>query len=375
MQNIKIPRTEIMNDKLISHLKDDKFIDMNKIQRLFPWARFFVIKGKKNIGKTHSMLQAMEQIAKRKKKFLYLRITENEIRLTAKEWTTTASIPFNVKSRKITYIDENNNSYDAGLMAYVKNLQTLRSLQYEDYEAIFFDEFVAFNEKSYGARDSAQLELAKQFIQLIIDVQRKKDDIMVWCFGNNNIAVDLFTKTFRADKDAVINYNKEAKFVILNLKDYFKGIENSLGNALAKYIPDLEEFLADNKSMQDLSRIANYNDTNSTILQFYTALNDNIYAFLYEVEQNTRDNSPRLSGNIIITHVLERNEQIPIIALTDYDYMKWKDAIKWQYKHHYIQCCYWKDMIKSGAMKFTDNRIEQIFTNYLIGYSREKMIN
>lgn len=372
-ENEKIPKIKQGEEKWVAHLKDEKFLNMNTIQLLFPWARVFIIKGRKNIGKTYTMIDAMTKIAQRRKKFLYLRITREEADNTSKEWSSDPNIPFYIKAKRFYYKpDEESDAYDCGQVAYLKNLQSLRSQQFNDYEGIFFDEFVAFRENVYGAKAKDQLELAKNFILLITDVQRSKPDLMVWCFGNNNIPIDLFTQYFRADKDNVINYDEENKLVMLNFKDYFKGFK-TLGSGLAKYSYQLNDFFASNKSMVDVSRLANYDETHNGLLIYYLVLNGQIYPMIRQVME-LEDKSVKVLDQYIITHLNgETNTSLPFIALTDGDYVRHPQAIKWGRIQEVLQFSQWKEMIKRGLIKFTDTNIESEFIKFLQHFDLETL--
>lgn len=294
---------QIINERKIKHLSKKQWFELNDIRELYKGLNFYIIKGRKNIGKTYAILNEMEKIAKEGKKFILMRITEGEVKTLKSEWSNDTSIPFVFKGNRIYYINENEVKVDCGLIAHAKNLQSLRSLQYNDYVSVFFDEYVAFNEKVYGSDDIA---IARQFIQFIMDFQRNKnsESLEIWCFGNNNIPVDIFTKYFKLNINECVQVDLESKCIYVNLKNSYAGVKNSIAKGLAFYDKALDDYLLNNNTMVDVSKLTNYLKENESFIRFGFIYNGLCYLYLQRGNKykEGKEKKIQLVNEYIITH-------------------------------------------------------------------------
>lgn len=354
-----------VNLRVVKKFEGKKYFEIDDLLSTFPDLNFFVIKGKKNIGKTYSIIQKMEEIARRGKKFVLMRITEGEAKTVTKEWNADPNIPFKIKSKRIYYQKSKNEIIDCGQVAWLKNLQSERSQQFNDYEVVFFDEFVPFQESVFGAGVESQILLARNFIRFIIDVQRSKKEIKVFCFGNNESALDIFAKLFRISLDHPIYINKEAGVLYWNLQDYYKGHDKTLGHKLAIFDADLEDYLASNRSFEDISKLANFNLIDKSITLFYFILDKKIYAFseyLHHTQKNTLEQTNTFSISLAPRDLILN---IPIIALTNIDYMFNKQAILWGQEQLKTWANTLRLLIKFEFLKFSDFQIKNEFENFI----------
>lgn len=342
-----------VNIEKIKHLKNKKFFELKDLEAIFPDIDFFIVKGKKNIGKTYTMIERMKEVVAQGKQFLYIRITESEVKTTGKEWTSDPNIPFFVKANRIY---DKETKKDVGQMGYLKNLQRQRSLQYNNYSHIFFDEFVGFDVKVYGGQVDDDVKLVRQFIQLIMDVQRTKRNIKVFCFGNNNIQIDIFTKFFRLNYKDIIQIDKKAKVLFLNLQDYYVGGNDTLASRLSKYDQKINDYLIRNNSLEDLDKIVNYDKTNNGIIHLILLYNNNYYSFIETIEKN------KLNKFYIITDTNKpSNNNIPLVALTKADNLQNKNSIFWPKPQYEVWIQNLANLIKFEKVKFTDTIIESAF--------------
>ncbi|AAG01278.1 P46 [Mycoplasma phage P1] len=348
--------------KKLKFMEKKQYFEISDIESLDPSMRFFIIKGKKNIGKTYALLERMKDLAQKGEKFLFLRISDSEVKFLANEWTNDVNNPFYVKANKI-YVKQTKEHI--GLISHIKNLQKLRSLQYNDYSHIFFDEFVAFDEKSYGSSDSnASLTLVRNFIRLIMDVQRAKEDIKIFCFGNNDIAVDIFSKYFRLSINEPYQVDNEAKITFINLRHYYQGVRSSYAKGLAFYDLVLDQYFSSNKTMEDITKLAVYDSLHNGVIRYNILLNDNYYT-LVELLHKTEDKL-ELTNSFVITNTSKpEDNKRPLIALTKKDYINDSNAVELIDLQKRVLIQQWSNLIKKHKLKFTDKVIEKNFINFL----------
>lgn len=295
-------------------LKFKKWFEINDLLSKFPKGIFFIVKGKKNIGKTHSLKNLMITTAKAKKKFLFLRISEMEAKNLKNEWNADDKFPFSVRANEIFYTTHKE-KYSAGKIAWIKNLQALRSLTFQDYQYIFFDEFVAFSPENYRIDTTI---LAKNFIRLISDVLRNKQEIKIFCFGNNDIQHDFLSIYFNIDQRHPFVCDEQAGVYYFNFKDYYQGANQKMIKGFAKYNPDLVDFFDKNQSFENLDNISFYfNEDEKGTYQHLYAYNGKIFTVcdvFYKI-QNKWILNPDFKKIIYFYHSLKTD--LKIIALDD----------------------------------------------------------
>lgn len=349
---------ELDIDKL-RHLKHKKWFELKDMREAFPNINMFIIKGKKNIGKSYAILKEWEKLAQEKKKFLFLRITEGESKEFSKEISESPSNPFTIKANRIYYNGEN-----CGIISWVKNLQRTRSLQFEGYSTIFFDEYIAFEEKTYGN----DLMLARNIVRLIMDVQRNKPDIEVWFLGNNDIQVDLFTKYFKLNIYSDIQVDYSASVVYVNLRNLYEGVSKSLATGLAYYDKQLDNYLTNNNTMGDISLLSNYLGKDNSFIR-YAIVIDNIY-YLYTQRAHkyieNKVGKVQLINEWVITHTdKEEATKHVLLAFRNSDSVQSPKAIQLtgQQKDSFVELLFLQ--IKFGMLKFTDKVIESNIIRFI----------
>lgn len=346
--------------RIIKKFEYKTYFEIDDLTTTFKDINFFIIKGKKNIGKTYSIIKKMEEIAKKGKKFVLMRITEGEAKTLSKEWNSDNNIPFKIKAKRIYY-----DGKDVGQIAWLKNLQNERSQQFNDYEVIFFDEFVPFSETVFGAGVESQILLARNFVRFAIDVQRSKKDIKIFCFGNNESALDIFAKFFRISLDHPIFINHEVGVLYWNLEHFYKGHSNTIGHKLAIFDADLEEYLASNNTFEDVSKLANFNVIDKSITLFYFILHKKVYKFSEYLHLTNTKHLQKTNTFSISLAPKDLISNTPIIALTNIDYMYNKNAIQWKLEQLKIWASTIRLLIKFEHLKFSDFQIKNEFESFI----------
>lgn len=350
---------ELDIDKL-RDLKHKKWFELNDMRKAFPDIHMFIIKGKKNIGKSYALLQEWENLAKQGKKFLFLRITEGEAKEFSKEISESTTNPFIIKANRIYYNGEN-----CGLVSWVKNLQRTRSLQFEGYSTIFFDEYVAFDEKTYGSND---LMLARNIVRLIMDVQRNKSDLEVWFLGNNDIQVDLFTKYFKLNIYSDIQVDYEASVAYINLRNLYEGVSKSLATGLAFYDKQLDNYLSNNNTMGDISLLSNYLAKDNSFIRYALVIDNTYYLYTQKAHKYNEKGVEKvqLINEWIITHT-DKEEAIKhnILAFRNSDSLQDKKVVQLSgaQKDSFVELLFLQ--IKFGMLKFTDKVIENNIIRFI----------
>lgn len=353
---------EISLDRL-AHLKHKKYFELKDIREEFKNAKMFIIKGKKNIGKSYAMINEMKNIATSGGKFLFLRLTDGEVKSLSKEWTNDLTIPFSIKSNRIFYDNK-----DCGIIANANNLQSLRSLQYNNYKAIFFDEFVAFDRKYYKPD---KLSVARNFIRLVIDVQRAKKSIEIWCFGNNDEQIDLFTNFFKVSINSDINYDKNAEAVIINLRNLYNGIKISQGTKLAYYDRELDNYLKDNRTMKDISLLSAYLPKEQALVRYAFVLNKQYYLFIQKINIHKENGVEyaELSKDFQITQAQKQEVSgYKLLAFRHNDNVRNKESIMLSDNQINAIIQSWYVLIKIKKLTFTSDDTEHNILMNLINY-------
>lgn len=117
--------------------------------------------------------------------------------------------------------------------------------QFEGVNKVYYDEYRSKRELSRNQRDSE----FKKFYVFLDNVQRNKDDIKIYLFGNNEDDVDPIAEGFWIDKNTDYFIDLEGGIFYLNV-DAFKGAEKNtrLTTRLAKYAPTLASYVSENKA-------------------------------------------------------------------------------------------------------------------------------
>lgn len=356
----KLKQFEELDLRVVADLEHKKFFEIEDLNR-FKDINFFIIKGKKNIGKTFSMISKMKEIAENNKKFVLLRISEGEAKTISREWNADTNIPFKIKANRIYYENK-----DCGQVAWVKNLQQQRSQQFNNYQAIFFDEFVAFSEKNYGGGAESEFLIVRNFIRFLIDVQRNKKDLKVFCFGNNDITVDIFTKYFRLPINKPLLKNKFAGILFWNLENFYQGADKTLGHKLAIFDYNLENYLQKNLSLENIEKLENYEKIDNSFVRLILILHKNFYKFSEFIYFDNENKASFLSSfSISNIEDLRKYSKIPKLALTLKDNLDNKDSIFWENEYLKLWLSSIFNLIKYEKLKFSDLKTKEIFENFI----------
>lgn len=278
--------------KFIELFKNDKFFTIKKLETIFEGYNYFIVKTKKSTGKTYSLIQKMLECEYNNKKFIYIRNNVETIKNVATNWRDNENVPFLIKSTTGAIVSKQTNII-VGMCTSIKNLSHLKSLNFEDYEYIFWDEFVELDNRLYYCDITALID---SFHTLIADVQRSKPTIKVFCFGNNNVVDDIFAQYFDFSLKKNYLWDNEAKVVYLNFKSYFEGQKSGLAVGVAKYNKTYEAFLANNDTLQDTSLFKEKFNHEKSLVRYMFIFQEKYYALLQEYKLSSLNNIIKLNN-------------------------------------------------------------------------------
>ena len=353
-----------VDEKLVKHLKDKQYFEIDDITSIFKDAWCFFIKGKKGIGKSYSLKKIFDEIANDKNaKFAYIRTRDSDIKECKGSWINDKSNPFYIKSGNIFTKDKNEFK---GIVGNANNLSSKRSQNYIDFKYIIYDEFVEPIQSNYKNRTV----FARNFMTFVMDINRDMRDkgvtpIKVFCFGNNNMDYDPFFEYFQVDVlDTYFCYDKDNGILCANLRDYYNGvIKDSKSYGLAYYDNKLHEFLTSNISGGNLEQMINYSKVDNGIIENYYYWDKTFLAFV-----RLKENQNQIAIRIVDKPIKE----LPKWCFREMDWIERKDLVLLNDMQAIPLVQSLTNNIKFGNFKFASlNAKEKILEiiNYYKGYS------
>lgn len=140
-------------------------------QKVLSYNRPFIfVMGNRGAGKSFTFkVKAVKDFLKKKKKFIYVRRYEDDLKLTAPSYFNDLKplfkdVQFNYK-QGVFYI----NGEEAGYSVAVSQFLKMKSVSYPDVDLIIFDEFITESRKYIGGKDQPYLEpeLCLNFYQTV----------------------------------------------------------------------------------------------------------------------------------------------------------------------------------------------------------------
>lgn len=347
---------------LLGHLAEKQYFEFEDIRKVFPDSLLYVIKGKKNIGKSYAMREEMKKIAESGKKFLLLRLTDGEVKNLARAWNSDANMPFSVKANQITMKDTKQH---VGMIYHLSGAGMLGSLDYNDFTHIFFDEYIPLTAHMYQHDKQTTIRL---FMNLVENVQRAKSRIEIWCMGNNNEVTDMFSVYFKANYNAPINYWPDHKVLIANLERLYNGIKNTQAKMWSHFDEELRKYLESNASYQDITGITQLSP-GEPVREIYQFALNGAYYILYQ--RQALKNGHLAPLNEFVAKYISPSETSPhlaCIALTQRDNIRFKDSIYLDDEQREALKRRIELMIKANTLKFLEADTEKNFQNFVLIY-------
>lgn len=346
-----------------------QYFEIADLEKHFPKAWIYIIKGKKGIGKSYQITKLLQKIAKTKDKFIFVRTTYSDLNTTKNTFSQNAKIPFLIDGNKI--INKDTNEFQ-GYAIYANNLSRYRSQNYEGFKYIIYDEYIAFNKKDYNDYDF----FASRFIRFIMDVNRDFDverggvsPLKCYMFGNNDLVFDPFNEYFKIDiKDTIFNYNESLGIVIGNLEHYYLGmLDQTKAWGLAYFDNQLYEFLTSNKSTENITQMINYSQSENGIIEKYI-LEQGVYI---EIIRNIND------PNIFILKNYHKkvSNKIPCLAFNKSDYLSDNECIYLEREQAIPFIETLRNGIKKGIYKFVNTTTKELVYNLLKKFENKNLID
>lgn len=238
-------KSETLLKKFKKIVKNKKYFELEDVDKLNCNYNILFFLGKKNIGKTYQLLKLLKSL-KPGEKIIYGRYSDSELKALKQEWNNTPSIPFKIKGNDLydkEEKDEKGKELHRGKLVKFKNLQNTASMQFEGYKLIIFDEIIPYN-----ASEMKESEV-NTFFLFLSNVERNKDNLKIYLFGNNNGANPLMSKLKISLTDDLI-YKEDIKLLFINSKSLYKGIEGQkITSNLLKYAQNMLDALLDNRPL------------------------------------------------------------------------------------------------------------------------------
>lgn len=138
-----------------------------------------------------------------------------------------------------------NRNIHVGFAFGLNSMDNYTGFQFHGVKKVFYDEYRSKRTLSYNQRES---EFRKFYI-FLDNVQRDKNDLQVYLFGNNEDDADPIAEGFFIDKTTDYFIDLEGGVFYFNV-DFLKGAtkESRLANRLAKYSPSLKQFIEQNQA-------------------------------------------------------------------------------------------------------------------------------
>lgn len=335
---VKVPESKIR------HLKNKKYFEVDDLIKLFPKCWCFFIKGRKGIGKSYSLIKIFNEVCENQGwKVAYIRTRREDARSASASFEMNPEIPIYIKGGVI-YSKENNEV--KGRIFYANNLSEARSQYYNGYKYIIYDEYVEQNKSNYRNLDN----FARNFCKFIMDVYREneKQNLKVFCFGNDDIVYDPFTEYFGIDVvDTYFNYDYQNNILVGNLRNYYKGVlEDNKSIGLAYYDNILMEFLTNNKSNENIDQMLNYSKAENAIIEKYIYTNNKYIGFFRLLKE------PETTA----LKICEKSVKgIPIWCFDDISEMDNKDHVKLEPITYLPFLMGLKNLIKNGKVKYLNS--------------------
>jgi hypothetical protein len=255
-----------------------KYFNLEAINKHFGKFNFYMILGKKNIGKTYFYINLMRKMdtESNQDKILYCRLEQKELLTLRNEWNYNKLYPFYISGMNIfskNFKDhkplcKKNKSCKCkdrhkGVIAFLGNLGAERGSQYIDYKFVMIDEFI--NETgTYRGEET----LTRQFINFASNVNRekKKGKLTFFMFGNNNSMINPYLGYFNVAHDINILIYKKIPFIYLNLRGLY-GVKNSLISELASFKQNIKDYIHNNANFDNNNMLVKFKERDKFILR------------------------------------------------------------------------------------------------------------
>lgn len=256
--------------------------DLMKDEYINEFITTYIINSKKGIGKTYQMRQMMKEANEEGKYFMFIRRLEPDIKSQKSEWNNAwKEWPYYIKAKDIFKKDDDS---FVGRVTTATTLYSETGLEFPNFKYIFFDEF----KDKRGGQRYIDGEF-KKFIKFVLDLQRKKTDIKIFMFSNDESKYDPYTEGLRIDPENDYFVDLKAGVFYVNLRDKFKGAitEETAGHRLAQYDEDLMKELSSNETVYDDSNnMIGYSKSKINEVRFQFVLNKRLYQFGVNDEHN-----------------------------------------------------------------------------------------
>ena len=246
-----------------------KWFNFDRLVNFFGDMNFWMILGKKGIGKTYFLIELMKSIDKKNNEDMitYVRLTKKEADSVRDEWRSNPQLyPFKIKGSLIyskKYRTHNPTCIKPatctcpfqikGDIVFATDLSASRGTQNPNLKWILYDEFI--NETgSYKFRDS----LAKQFINFSSNKIRHKEEgvVRTVMFGNNNSMNNPYLQHFNINEYTNLWFDKKKKQLFINLRDLYSRATKQIRD-LASHNIDILAYIDKNENWDLATKIIN----------------------------------------------------------------------------------------------------------------------
>lgn len=235
-----------IDEKHFRKFKKKKFFELEDWigTGLFKDIWFWMIDGKKGIGKTYRITKLLNEIDNSDRKVMFGRMTRDEKNALKDAMNTdTKTWPFFVKKDQLY---SRRTKKHKGTLFYItgNGLQKFTSLQFPEYDLVLVDEY-----QPLVKPDKDWDNYVKLFLRFLSDVQRDKPNLRVEMYGNNNSDFNPFKKFFKTDFRHKILVDRPAGLAVINLREYYIGVSTETNvTDLMKYDDELSNFFSKNDS-------------------------------------------------------------------------------------------------------------------------------
>lgn len=357
------PTFNIIKPELVDWLNEEQYFKIEHLEEMFPNGKMYIVKAKKNIGKTVSMKNRMLDLVNKGEKFIFFRNTRIEIENQAIEWNNDPNWPFAIITSKGQIVRKlSNNSSESklvvGQIQPINGIQYLKSVGFSGYTHIFYDEYVNYKKDKRGLTYGfgSEIEFVRAFFSFVNDFERGKTNIRIFIFGNNNQVSDPFTNHFKlTHKDTLQVYND---IIYLNLTTHYKGANTTISKELIGFDSFLTKHFNENENVDDTSNIGDIWDDNSGDIIVRFKVNDILYNLQqkFEWKQDQRGiaykqfmNEYRLYEN---GDLIPYDTDLKIISFNVVDNIQFTNSmiLDSEQRKLYIEWIYW--LMKTKALKF-----------------------
>lgn len=344
----------------VKHLQNKKFFELKDLD-IFKDCWCFFIKGRKGIGKSYSLKTLINNVASTENDmFIYLRTRREDMRSALASFNR--GNDYNIYAKNTNLYDKKTNRL-VGICGYANNLTSLKSGNYTNFKYIIYDEYVESIDSNYRNKEV----FAPNFMRFIMDVYRdlkkngKVSDLKVYCFGNNDLSYDPFTEYFRVDvKDVYFNIDVYNGIVVANLQNFYKGVINDTkARGLAYYDEQLNAFLDENRSFENINQMINYSETDNGIIEKYLFWDTTYIAMIRLID----------TPHIIAFRIFPKPiKNIPIWSFSTLDYIEDESCILLNEKQIIPFIIMLRDNIKFNRFKFTSSLVKEKVVELMYNY-------